>query len=96
MARIRTSGILRKPLTWPPPILPTPMCPIVMRSLGGVVCDRAMTCRGTIIGATAAVAAVRRKSRRFTCERGVGGFFDILPSHSDARIRLDTRQRRSI
>ena len=43
-----------------PPILPTPMCPMVMRSLGGVVWDRAMTCRGTIIGATAATVAARR------------------------------------
>ena len=56
------------------------MCPIVMRSLGGVACYRATTWRGTIIGAMAAAAAVRRKSRRFTCERGVRGFFDILPS----------------
>ena len=81
MARIRASGILRKPRTWPPPILPTPMCPIVMRSLGGVVCDRAMTCRGTIIGATAAAVAARRKSRRFTCERGAGGNCRHLSSH---------------
>ena len=77
-ARTRTSGIFMNPRTWPPPILPTPMCPSWMRSLGGVACDPAMTCRGTIIGATAAAVAARRKSRRFR-QRGVGGNFGILP-----------------
>src|SRR5687767_2343352 len=72
MARIRTSGILRNPRTWPPPMLPTPIWPSVMRSLGGVVCDLATTCLGTIIGATTAPVADSRNSRRFTRE----GFFD--------------------
>ena len=35
---------------------------------------------GTMSGATAAAVAARRKSRRFTRERGAGGIFDILSS----------------
>ena len=77
-------------------MLPVPMKPSVMRSLGGVACDRATTCRGTISGATAAAVAARRKSRRFTRERGAGGIFDILSLHSDASAGLDTRRRRSV
>ena len=55
---------------------------------------RAMTCRGTIIGATAAAVAARRNWRRFTCERGSEGMVDtvfLLPW--DASVRLDTRRR---
>jgi hypothetical protein len=70
------------------------MCPIVMRSLGGVVCDPAMTCRGTIIGATAAAVVARRNWRRFTCERGAEGMVDTVFLPWDASVWLDTRRRR--
>jgi hypothetical protein len=60
------------------------MWPSVMRSLGGVVWDRAMTCRGTIIGATAAAVAARRNWRRFTWERE--GKVDTISSMERERL----------
>jgi hypothetical protein len=64
---------------------------MVMRSLGGVACDRATTWRGTsmgAMGATATQVAARRKSRRLTGERGAGGVVDILFLHSNESVSV--------
>ena len=53
-----------------------------------------MTCRGTIIGATAAAVVARRNWRRFTCERGAEGMVDTVFLPWDASVWLDTRRRR--
>src|SRR6185312_5703394 len=48
----------------PPPMPPAPMPATFSRSLGGVCPGPPNTCRGTIVNAAAAPAAVERKARR--------------------------------